>query len=148
MNFFNGTKNQTIIATTASIVKANVPSAPTNVTVVTKTGTWVNVSFTAPTNVTPTGYIVTAVPTSGTTVSQTFTGTATSLFLSGLSLSTQYTVSVKALKNDQSSSSSTGVVFTTFSGQGIASQPAYTGSIIKQQMYSVDASYNVYILTS
>jgi hypothetical protein len=89
-------------AVTANGTTTNAPDAPYNLIVTNIASSSISISFTAPIQ-SVTTYNYTAVPTSGTTVSGTFSGTLTAYTINDLGLGATYTISIQSSNSDGTS---------------------------------------------
>jgi hypothetical protein len=106
-NMYANPKTNTTFFTSYSLA-----TPPSNLAVTGSTSTTISISFTAPIT-TVTSYTVTAVPTSGSTVTQTFNAPATTYTITGLQQATTYTISVFTTNINGNSLPSTSVTFST-----------------------------------
>lgn len=123
-----------------SISATTYPAAPTGLTSTATTTNSITFSFTAPTG-TITSYIVTAVPSSGTTVTQTFSAPATSYTITTLASNTTYTISLQAVNSVGNSTSSSTISVSTLSS---GSTPVTINNYVPiNQTYSYNAGTNM-----
>lgn len=94
------------VSSTVSATTITFPSAPSGLTAGTATPKTIPITWTSPNDATITTYTVTAVPSSGTTVTQTFNAPATSYTITGLTSNTSYTISLAATNSVGTGSSS------------------------------------------
>jgi len=113
--YSNGSTGSSVASN--SITAQTTLTPPTNLTFVSNTATYINISFTPPTvssGVTITSYNATAVPVSGSTVISTgISGAGTSASITGLVASTQYSITLTATNSYGTSTSSTALVYQT-----------------------------------
>ena len=139
-------------ASSSTATYTTILSPPTALSATSSTSTTISISFTPPSG-TVTSYTVTAVPTSGGTVTQSFSAPATTYTITGLQTAMGYTISLTATNTNGTSTSSTSISYytgTLYSYYSIAASTggtwgsgdqAFAASYSGQYMYGV-ASYS------
>jgi len=122
-----------------STIAVSIPSAPTGLNAYNPGSTTIDLSWNVTSDPTITSYTVTAVPTSGTTVTQTFSAPTTTYTLYGLEYSTSYTISLSN-SNIRSSSSTTSITFATVNGPTI--------TLLNYNTSSVNGQYSIFAYTT
>jgi hypothetical protein len=116
---------------------------PTNLTGTANTKTSISISFTSP-SASVTTYTVTAVPTSGTTVSQTVNAPATTYTITGLQTNVSYTISMIATTGVVTSTSSSSITYSTadYTLQGAISFPDTYATFVLSATVATDVFSN------
>jgi hypothetical protein len=138
VNVYGNSPTATTTATTT-----NPPDTPTNLATTTITASAITITFTAPPQTVST-YNVSAVPSSGSTVSASFSG-ATTYTITGLVSSTTYTINLTASNSDGTSGTAT-ITAATISSVPVADATLSTISLLGGGNYTTGSGY-LYALT-
>jgi hypothetical protein len=122
-------------------------SPPTNLISTTSTDTTATISFTPPVTAVI-SYTITAVPTSGTSVSQTFSAPATSYTITGLQSGIPYTISMISTNILGNSPSSSSIVVIPKTYVATTVTHSVSGAVVPNTYISGSDSYTYYTLNN